>query len=211
MAKFSEMPAMTQLGIVFGLLVALSAAAWFLVYQKQADANKLAADQLKLKQDENARLRKIELEMPDLQRQVEGKKEQLEAMKKILPDEKLADQFIHLMQETAANAGIEVRRYTARQMSPQKFYTEAPYEMELDGPYYSMLDFFARVGKLERIINVNGLKVAALTRAGDSGARRRYAYAPNESVAATCVTTTFFSREDLAKPGAPPAPAAAKK
>ncbi len=32
--------------------------------------------------------------------------------------------------------------------------------MELDGPYYSMLNFFDRVGKLERIVNVSGLLVA---------------------------------------------------
>jgi Tfp pilus assembly protein PilO len=30
-----------------------------------------------------------------------------------------------------------------------------PFEMELDGPYYSMLNFFDRVGKLERIVNVS--------------------------------------------------------
>ena len=29
--------------------------------------------------------------------------------------------------------------------------------MELDGPYYSMLNFFDQVGKLERIVNVSGL------------------------------------------------------
>ena len=28
--------------------------------------------------------------------------------------------------------------------------------MELDGPYYSTLDFFDRVSKLERIVNISG-------------------------------------------------------
>ena len=32
-----------------------------------------------------------------------------------------------------------------------------PFEVELDGPYYSMLNFFDSVGKLERIVNVSGL------------------------------------------------------
>ena len=54
-------------------------------------------------------------------------------------------------------AGIEMRRYTAKPTAAKEFYTEVPFEMELDGPYYSMVNFFDRVGKLERIVNVSGL------------------------------------------------------
>ena len=43
-----------------------------------------------------------------------------------------------------------------RQSRPLKeFYTEVPFEIELDS-VYSMLGFFDRVGKLERIVNVLG-------------------------------------------------------
>ena len=114
------------------------------------------------------------------------------------------------MQDTASDAGIEIRRYTAKQMNTKEFYSEAPYEMELDGPYFSMLKFFDRLGSKERIINVNGLKVASVRRGGDAGVRHHYDYAPSESVVATCTTTTFFSRDNFAKAGPQPATPAAK-
>jgi type IV pilus assembly protein PilO len=208
MAKFTEMPAKMQFLIVLGLVAGLTVAAYFALYKSLADANAVANTQLTAKKAENERLRQYEPKLADMNTQIQTLKEQLENMKKIVPDEKLADQFMHVMQETAANAGVEIRRYTAKQVNNKDFYTEAPYEMELDGPYYSMLNFFERVGRLERIINVTGLKVANLTRGGDAGARHRYEYAPGESVVATCTTTTFFSKDNFTQPGAPaPAPA----
>ncbi len=67
--------------------------------------------------------------------------------------------------------------------------------MELDGPYYSMLNFFDRVGKLERIVNMSGLLVATTKKPTDAKAKHTYQYAPNESVVATCMATTFFSHD----------------
>ena len=70
-----------------------------------------------------------------------------------------------------------------------------PFEVELDGPYYSMLNFFDSVGKLERIVNVSGLQVATTKKPTDAKAKHTYQYAPNESVVATCTATTFFSHD----------------
>ena len=67
--------------------------------------------------------------------------------------------------------------------------------MELDGPYYSMQNFFDRVGKLERIVNVSGLQVASTKKPTDAKAKHTYQYAANESVVATCTATTFFSHD----------------
>jgi Tfp pilus assembly protein PilO len=81
--------------------------------------------------------------------------------------------------------------------------------MELDGPYYSMLNFFDRVGKLERIVNVSSLLVSTTRKPMDAKAKKTYQYAPNESIVATCTATTFFSH-DL-DPAATPGQAAVKR
>ena len=62
-------------------------------------------------------------------------------------------------------------------------------------PYYSMLNFFDHVGKLERIVNVSGLLVATTKKPTDAKAKHTYQYAANESVVATCTATTFFSHD----------------
>jgi len=72
-----------------------------------------------------------------------------------------------------------------------------------------MLGFFDRVSKLERIVNVNNLLLASTRKPSDAKAKKTYQYAPNESVVATCVTTTYFSHDldpsaaAAGKPGQP--------
>ena len=126
-----------------------------------------------------------------------------------MPDEKEVDNFMRMVSGEARKAGIEIRRYTAKAVSAKDFYTEVPFEVELDGPYYSMLGFFDRVSKLERIVNVNNLLLASTRKPSDAKAKKTYQYAPNESVVATCVTTTYFSHDldpsaaAAGKPGQP--------
>jgi len=58
-----------------------------------------------------------------------------------------------------------------------------------------MLNFFDHVAKLERIVNVSNLLVANVKKGSDAKAKHTYQYAPNESVVATCLATTFFSHD----------------
>ncbi len=203
MAKFSELPGKIQLAIVVGLAVVLSAAAYWFVYKDMDTANRGLRAQLKAKQDENAALRPYADKKADMERKIATLKDQLEQMKRIVPDEKEAPQFMEMMQAEARRAGIEVRRYTSRPAAQREFFTEAPYDIELDGPYYSLLRFFENVAHLDRIINVSNLKMASLRKPGDAGIRKTYQYAPSETVAVTCVTTTFFSRANAPGPAAP--------
>jgi hypothetical protein len=66
-----------------------------------------------------------------------------------------------------------------------------------------MLNFFDRVGKLERIVNISGLLVSNTKNPQGAKAKHTYQYAPNESVIATFTATTFFSH-DLTPPGSGP-------
>jgi type IV pilus assembly protein PilO len=134
----------------------------------------------------------------ELAAQIENLKVQLERQRQIVPDEKEAPRFMHLVQAQAAAAGIEIRRYTAKPTSTREFYVEVPFEIELDGSYYSLVNFFERVAKVERIINISGLKMATVNDPKEANPKRRYQYAPSESVVATCTATTFFSSQAAA-------------
>src|SRR6266852_5877805 len=104
--------------------------------------------------------------------------------------------------ETKLRENAELEAYRPK-LAEIDFYTELPFEVELDGPYYSVLNFFDNVGKLERIVNVSGLQVATTKKPTDAKAKHTYQYAPNESVVATCTATTFFSH-DLDPAGSAP-------
>ena len=208
MASFKDLPAKAQMGIIVGVVVALCAGFYFLVLKDQMAKNE---KDLKAATDKEAEVQKLEpyqAKLEDLNRQIASLQLQLEIQKRIVPDEKESDQFMKMMQDTATAAGVEVRRYNQENGNTKEFYTEVPFAVDVDGPYYSLLKFFEQVGKLERIINIGNLKVASVRKANEAGVKNQYAYAPGESVVASCKATTFFSHEPQA---APPAKAAAKK
>ena len=125
----------------------------------------------------------------------------------MVPDEKHADQFMHVLQEQASAAGIEIRRYTAKPVATRDYYSEVPFEIDIDGPYYGVVTFFDKVANLGRIINIGNLQMATPARQSDAKTKKKYIYAPGESVVASCTATTFFSRSPEAAPAAPAAPA----
>ena len=195
MSKFSEFSASLQLAVVVVLAVVLSGAAYWFVYKDMDAANRALRAQLKAKEDENAALRPYADRKADMERKLATLKDQLEQMKRIVPDEKEAPQFMEMLQAEARKAGIEVRRYTAKPTAQREFFSEVPFDIDLDGSYYALLHFFENVAHLDRIINVTGLKMASLRKASEAGVKKQYQYAPSETVVVTCVATTFFSRE----------------
>ncbi|HUE52224.1 MAG TPA: type 4a pilus biogenesis protein PilO [Terriglobales bacterium] len=201
MANFNEMSGLKQWAALLAGAALITGGLYFTLFKSQREANAVAQQNLETKRRENAELEAYRPKLAEIERQLASLKQQLEIERKIVPDEKEVDGFMKMMDAEAMKAGIELRRYTAKPLASKDFYTELPFEMELDGPYYSMLNFFDRVGKLERIVNVSGLLVANTKKPTDAKAKHTYQYAPNESVVATCTATTFFSH-DMAPPAA---------
>jgi type IV pilus assembly protein PilO len=206
--SFSELSGLKQWGAVLAGGAIVTAALYFTVFKSQNDKNAAAQHVLQDKVRENNELESYRPKLKDMERQLANLKQQLEIEARIVPDQKQVDDFIETMDAEAQKAGVELRRYTAKPVAAKEYYSELPFDMELDGPYYSMLNFFDRVGKLERIVNISSLLVATTKNPGEAKAKHNYQYAPSESVVATFTATTFFSH-DLepagAGPGAKPA------
>jgi type IV pilus assembly protein PilO len=212
MANLGEMTELKQWLVAMGGVALLTVALIFTLFRSMRDENTTAQKTLETKVAENAQLEQYRPKLADMERQVANLKQQLEIERKIVPDDKQVEQFIKMVDAEGVKAGIEIRRYTAKPVSSKDFYSEMPFELEIDGPYYSVLNFFDRLGKTERIVNVSDLLMANTKRGTDAKAKAQYQYASGESVVATCVATAFFSH-DLAPTGAagakPGTPAAA--
>ncbi len=208
--NFNELSGIKQWGIVAAGGAVVTAALFFTVFKSQADKNATAQHALESKIRENNELEGYRPKLKDIDQQLANLKQQMEIEKKIVPDQKEVDGFIKMMDSEAQKAGIELRRYFAKDVKSQQYYTEVPFDLELDGPYYSMLNFFDRVSKLERIVNINGLLVSSTKNPTGAKTKHTYQYAPNESVVSTFTATTFFSHDSpdaaggAAKTGAAP-------
>src|SRR5258708_39338617 len=197
--NFSELSGLKQWGALLAGGALVTVALYFTMFKSQSDKNALAQKAMQEKVRENNELESYRPKLKDMERQLANLKQQLEIERRIVPDEKQVDTFIETMDGEAQKAGVELRRYFAKPVVAKEYYTEVPFDLELDGPYYSMLNFFDRVSKLERIVNVSGLLVSTTKTPSDAKVKHSYQYAPNESVAASFTATTFYSH-DLAPP-----------
>ncbi len=213
MAKFNELPLKQQLGVLVVVALLITGGLYYGLFKPMIEANRVSREALERKQAENAQLEPFVSKSQEMATTIAVLRGQLQTLNQIVPSEKEAPKFMKLLQAAAANAGIEVRRYTAHPAAAKEFFTEVPFDMELDGSYYSLLSFFEHVGKMERIINISGLKMASLDKAREASVKKTYQYGPNESVVVSCLATTYFSADEPEKQAAaaPATKAAAKK
>ena len=210
MASFKELPYVAQIGIVTLVVILLAIGAYFFALEPLAKANQADALTLKSKQAEIAQLTPYKAKLAELNAQSERLRVQMEAQRKIVPEEKEVPTFITLVESESAAAGVEVRRYTPRDTVAKDYYVEVPFEIDVDGPYYAVLNFFDRLQKLERIVNVSHMTMGAL-KGGKPSVKKTYKWSPSETVAANCVLTTFYSASNYGNAKGGPTPVAAKK
>ncbi len=208
MAGFREMPVVVQILLAVVIAAVVGGGVWYVWVKPVNDDNEQKQVALDQKKADNETLRRYERDLPGLEREIASLQQQLEIQRTIVPDEKEAPGFMHLMQDTAASAGIEIRRYTAMPVQTREFYTEVPYQIDIDGSYYAVVNFFERVAKLQRIINIGGLQMATPKRSSEAKVKSTFTYAPNESVVANCMATTFFNHDSSKTAPATPAAAA---
>ncbi len=203
--NFNDISGVKQWGLVLAVAGLLSAALYFTYFKTQREANDSAQKALDAKLQENRELEPYKSKLAEIDRQLASLEQQMDIEKRIVPDDKEVDTFMKMLDAEANKAGIELRRYTAQPTSSKEFYTEVPFEIEIDGSYYSVMNFFDHVAKLERIVNVSNLQVANTKSPSNAKVKHTYQYAASESVVATCVATTFFSHDT--QPAATPATA----
>ena len=206
MAKFSEMSLAARAGVLFVAAAMVGAIYYYISFNPLYQANQQLTVKIKEKKEENDRLRLFEPKLAEVNRNMAILQQQLEIQNKIVPDDKDADQFIKLLHDTAATSGINIRRYTSMPVANKEFYSEVPFSIDIDGPYYSVLNFFQRISELERIVNVSNMQMANTKNSGAAKVKGTYPYNSGETVLANCVATTFFSHEPEEAPATPAKP-----
>ncbi len=197
---FKEWPWPLQALFYLGLTVVLVLAGFFVPGSPLASVRtqlESAQSELKPLETEVQNLRVYKQRRAELQTEMDALQKQLATLQTIVPEDKEIDQFILMLQRSALSSGVSIRTLTAKPVAQKPFYFEMPFDVEADGPYYSVLDFFSRLGRLSRIINVGDLKLTAI------GTGVKFHMTPGTSVAGTFSITTFFTNASQQAPAAP--------
>jgi type IV pilus assembly protein PilO len=135
----------------------------------------------------------------ELKSDMDALNKQLDTLKTIVPEEKETDEFIRLLQGAATESNVAIRSLKAKAVVPKdNNYYEMPFEVQADGPYFNVLDFFGRLSRLSRIINVGDLDFAD----PDKNKGAHYALRPGSTVSGIFTATTYFTKPGDVTPAA---------
>jgi type IV pilus assembly protein PilO len=156
---------------------------------QRAERDRLKAEADVLQGEVDA-LKHFEARRAELKGQIDALNRQLEIARTIVPEDKEADEFFRILNGEASAAGVVIRRLTARPVNPREYYVEMPFEIEADGPYYSVLDFFARLSRVPRVINVTDLTLSGIAEAKG----KKFPMRPGTTVTGTFTATSFYRK-----------------
>jgi type IV pilus assembly protein PilO len=202
MANFKQLPYLAQIAIVTVVILLLAGGAYWFALVPMEKANEKDEKLLKVKQAEVAQLLPYASKLENLIAESEELQAKMKEQSKVVPERKEIPSLIQMVEKESLTSGIQIRRYTPKATTKKEYYIAVPVEVDVDGPFFSVLDFYTRLQNLDRIVSVSHLTMGSLKGNGNSGVKKTYRWRPNETVAASCVLTTYYS---IPKPGAPPA------
>ena len=183
--------------IIFGVigLVAIGAAAWFLLLSPlDVRVQALTADNDKL-QRELMQARAIAADVARFRREIAALEETLNGLTARLPNERETPPLYRSVSDAAYQAGLAVSLFQPREATIKDYYAEIPIVLNAEGNYHQIGEFFERVARLPRVVNVGDTKLSGL------GATKT---TPAGPARAELVLTTYMYRPV----GSPPAPKA---
>jgi len=169
--------------LLLGVYIPLSPVA-----QERDSVDKAVQDRTRLNQ-EVTQLQVYRQRYGELRQQMDALSKQLDTLKTIVPEDKETDEFIRLLQGAASASNVQIRSLTAQAIVPEQFHYDMPFQVQADGPYFNLMDFFGRLGRLSRIINVGDLEFDDPAKAKGT----KYPIRPGTTVSAVFTATTFFT------------------
>ncbi len=118
----------------------------------------------KIYTDRQAEIRKgqaAEQRLPELEREIASKRQELTDLEQILPNDRETGDLLRYVKNLGDRSNLDLKSFSPGGLRPAEFYQEFPIEMQVVGRYHDLGIFLDRVSKYSRIINVDNLRISA--------------------------------------------------
>jgi type IV pilus assembly protein PilO len=117
--------------------------------------------------DKQAEIRKgqaAEQRLPELEREIAAKKQELSDLEQILPNDRETGDLLRYVKNLGDQSNLILKSFSPGGLRPAEFYQEFPIDMQVSGRYHDLGIFLDRVSKYSRIINVDNLRISAASK-----------------------------------------------
>ncbi len=128
--------------------------------------------------------------LPQFQTDVTQLEQRLDNLRAVLPEEKDVADILRRVQGLATQSSLNIQRFTPQEPKQEALYAALPFKLRAEGTFHNLGQFFDRISKFPRIINVGELTI-----------KPRQPQEPNLSIEAEFVATTFVLQEKPAAVG----------
>ncbi|HEY8536920.1 MAG TPA: type 4a pilus biogenesis protein PilO [Vicinamibacterales bacterium] len=191
--SLSKLPWKAQLAVF--AIIAAAAVGSFYWYYVQGVHERLATQQKTLDglKANIAKGQATARRLPEFRQQVAELEARLTALREVLPEEKDVGDLLRGIQTLAVQSNLQIRGFKPAPIVARQLHAEWPIRLELDGTYHNLGQFFDRIAKYSRIINIGDVQIKA-----------KDAPQPGSTISVDCTAMTFVLQE----PSAPPAASA---
>lgn len=197
--SLTKLPLGGQLGVSVLVAALICGAFWYFSYSPMLEDEAKKQAQLEQLQRDIRILEATANKLQEFQREVQLLEAQLETLKRILPADKETPDLLRRVQALAAQSRLNIKQFTPTAEVTKDFYKEVPYTLDVEGTYHDLGQFFDKISRLARLVNMTNVKVKAQSNQTGSN-----------TIAASGVATTYVYVDKPAptaagapRPGAP--------
>jgi type IV pilus assembly protein PilO len=157
--KIEDIKMPIRIGIFVGTIVLLAAAFVYFVYMDKQE--KIAQTQASIQELDTKlnRAKNQRKKLPKVRAEKKQVDDQFDAALKLLPNEKEIPDLVTKITALGADAGLDLRVFTPKSDRKKEFYKEIPISLRLKGTYHNVAIFFEKVGRMERIMNIQNVNM----------------------------------------------------
>jgi type IV pilus assembly protein PilO len=150
---------------VMGLAIIGAAAYFLLISPLEIKVAQLRTQEASLQRDLTQN-RAILADFAKYRREAAELEVKINALKEKLPSDREMPSLYRTLTDAGTQAGLAVTLFQPRAAAVKDYYAEIPITVNAEGSYHGLGEFFERVARLPRVVNVKDLKLSAGTRPG---------------------------------------------
>ena len=159
--KFAKLPGSTKMIVLVVLVVAVGFGYYMMFHIPQQETLESLQGQisgLRAERDKNA---KIAEHLDEYKAEVARLQEDLERAKALLPNDREIDDLLKSVANLGKKVGLQFLLFRPLPDVQRDFYAEVPVEISISGGYHEVALFFAKVGQLKRIVNIQNVTMSS--------------------------------------------------
>lgn len=157
--QLTKLPKAARLLIIVGIGVVIVVGYIFLFWQPKSDE----LDRLQAKENELQRklseVRSVAANIAAFEAEIADLEIKLKTALRQLPNEKELEVLLTDISNLGKTAGVEIKSFKRSEEIVHDFYAEVPIQIELEGEYHDIAQFFDLMSKLPRIVNMGALNI----------------------------------------------------